>query len=241
MFLSGGEAPPSDHVKIGSQFTVRDLGGGGERTFTVAALSDNDFANNGVLMSRAAARGAFGDRGAPSRAYVEATSPDQFVNQFQSRFLDQGGQAETIRNTVHDELASQQEFFVLIRGYLALGLIVGIAGIGVIMVRAVRERRRQVGVLRALGVQAAVVRRAFVVESAFVAAEGLVIGTVLALITAWSITLTDAFGSGMGFRVPGVAIVGVVFGTLICALLATAAPARAAARIRPAVALRTTD
>ena len=103
---------------------------------------------------------------------------------------------------MHDQLSDQQQFFVLIRGYLALGLIVGIAGIGVIMVRAVRERRRQVGVLRALGVQAAAVRAAFVIESAFVAIEGLVIGTVLALVTAWSITLTDAFGAGLAFRVP---------------------------------------
>jgi putative ABC transport system permease protein len=192
-------------------------------------------------MSRAAARAAFGDRGAPSRAYVDAADPARFATDFGVRFLRHGGQAETIRGIVHDELASQQEFFVLIRGYLALGLIVGIAGIGVIMVRAVRERRRQVGVLRALGVQAAAVRRAFVVESAFVAAEGLVIGTVLALVTAWSITLTDAFGAGMSFRVPAVGIAGVLLGTLVCALLATAAPARAAARIRPAVALRITD
>jgi putative ABC transport system permease protein len=240
-FLAGGAGPPSQRVKVGDQFTVRDLGGGGQRTFTVAALADNDFADNGVLMSRTAARAAFGDRGAPSRAYVDVADPDQFANDYGARFLDHGGRAETIRNTVHDELASQQEFFVLIRGYLALGLIVGIAGIGVIMVRAVRERRRQVGVLRALGVQAAAVRSAFVVESAFVAAEGLVIGTVLALVTAWSITLTDAFGAGMGFRVPVFAIAGVVIGTLVFALLATAAPARAAARIRPAVALRMTD
>ena len=131
---------------------------------------------------------------------------------------------------MHDQLSDQQQFFVLIRGYLALGLIVGIAGIGVIMVRAVRERRRQVGVLRALGVQAAAVRAAFVVESAFVAVEGLVIGTVLALVTAWSITLTDAFGAGLAFRVPVFAIAGVVVGTLICALLATAAPGRARRR-----------
>ena len=84
-------------------------------------------------------------------------------------------------------------------------------------------------------------RAAFVVESAFVAVEGLVIGTVLALVTAWSITLTDAFGAGLAFRVPVFAIAGVVVGTLICALLATAAPARAASRIQPAVALRITD
>jgi putative ABC transport system permease protein len=240
-FLAGGAGPPNQQVGIGDTFTVRDLGGAGVRTFTVAAIADNDFAENGVLMSRTAAHDAFGVRGAPSRAYVDAADPDAFADTFAARFLDHGARAETIRGKVHDELSSQQEFFVLIRGYLALGLIVGIAGIGVIMVRAVRERRRQVGVLRALGVQAVAVRRAFVVESAFVAAEGLVIGTVLALVTAWSITLTDAFGAGMGFRVPVIGIAGVVIGTLVCALLATAAPARAAARIRPAVALRITD
>ena len=99
-------------------------------------------------------------------------------------------------------MAHQQQFFLLMRTYLALGLVVGVAGIGVIMVRAVRERRRQVGVLRALGFQAAAVRAAFVVESAFVAVEGVLIGTVLALVCAWSITLTDAFGAEIAFRIP---------------------------------------
>ena len=101
-----------------------------------------------------------------------------------------------------------------------------------------RERRRQVGVLRALGVQAAAVRAAFVIESAFVAVEGLVIGTVLALVTAWSITLTDAFGAGLTFRVPIVGISAVVVGTLICALLATCRRRRSASRIQPATVAR---
>ena len=240
-FLASGNGPPARNIAIGDNFTVRDSASGAERTFTVAALGNDDFANNGVLMSQAAARGAFGARAVASRAYVNATAPDQFASAFGARYLANGGSAETIRNTVHNALADQQQFFVLIRADLALGLIVGIAGIGVIMVRAVRERRRQVGVLRALGFQAASVRAAFVVESAFVAVEGLVIGTVLALVTAWSITLTDAFGAGLQFQVPVLAIAGVVIGTLVCALLATAAPARAASRIQPAVALRITD
>jgi putative ABC transport system permease protein len=129
----------------------------------------------------------------------------------------------------------------LMRSYLALGLVVGIAGIGVIMVRAVRERRRQVGVLRAIGFQASAVRAAFVVESAFVAVEGVLIGTLLALLCSWSITLTDAFGSGIAFRVPIISILALMGGTLLCALAATALPARSAARIRPAVALRLAD
>ena len=95
------------------------------------------------------------------------------------------------------------------------------------MVRAVRERRRQVGVLRALGFQAAAVRAAFVVESAFVAVEGVV----------------DRHGARARVRVvdhahrrvrrrarvpdPVSGSIGLlVVGTFVCALLATAAPAR---------------
>jgi putative ABC transport system permease protein len=105
----------------------------------------------------------------------------------------------------------------------------------------VRERRRQVGVLRALGFQSGAVRSAFVVESAFVAVEGMLIGTLLALVCTWSITLTDAFGSDIRFTIPFGSIAILVIGTLLCALAATALPARSASRIDPAVALRLAD
>jgi hypothetical protein len=41
----------------------------------------------------------------------------------------------------------------LLQGFMALGLLVGIAALGVISTRAVIERRQQVGMLRALGYQ----------------------------------------------------------------------------------------
>lgn len=58
---------------------------------------------------------------------------------------------EPIRSIIETRLGQQLSFFNLMQGYLAVVLAVGIAGIGVIMVRAVCERRREVGVLRALG------------------------------------------------------------------------------------------
>ncbi len=240
-FLASGGGPPHNQVSIGDRFTVQDEATGRSRTFTVAAITKSDVANNGVLFGITAARDLFGARAVANRAYLDVRDPTTFAAAFAGRFLANGGKAETIRGVVHDDMAQQQQFFLLMRSYLALGLVVGIAGIGVIMVRAVRERRRQVGVLRALGFQAAAVRAAFVVESAFVAVEGVMIGTVLALVCAWSITLTDAFGSTLAFRVPFTAIGLLVAGTFVCALLATAAPARSAARIRPAVALRLSD
>jgi len=119
--------------------------------------------------------------------------------------------------------------------------VVGIAGLGVVMVRAVRERRRQVGVLRALGFEASAVRRAFVAESAFVALEGIIIGVSLAIVTAWRLVGNATFGAQLGFDVPWLQLLLLVAGTFIASLLATAAPAQQASKIRPAVALRIAD
>jgi putative ABC transport system permease protein len=240
-FLAQGAGPPNQQVGVGDKITVSDDAGGATRELTIAGIADLDVTGNGIVASVQAAESLFGPRAVANRAFVNVADPDAFADAFPGRFIANGGKADTIRHVVETEMAQQQQFFLLMRSYLALGLVVGVAGIGVIMVRAVRERRRQVGVLRSLGFQASAVRAAFVIESAFVAVEGVIIGTVLACVCAWSITLTDAFGDGMNFRIPFLTIGILMTGTLICTLLATAAPARAAAKIQPAVALRITD
>ena len=120
--------------------------------------------------------------------------------------------------------------------------MIGIAGLGVVMVRAVRERRREIGMLRAMGFPARVVRRAFLIEATFIAAQGIVIGGALGLVTGFSVlSNSTTFGDkALPFTVPW----GVI------ALLAAAAgrvaarrrrPATQASRIKPAVALRIAD
>ena len=134
-----------------------------------------------------------------------------------------------------------RQIFQLFQGYLALGLIVGIAGTAVVMIRAVRERRRQIGTLRALGFGKQAVGRSFAVETAVVAIEGTVIGAALALVTLYDIVaLSDSFGD-MSFSVPYLSLGILLAGTVAASLLATVWPTVAASRIRPAVALRMTD
>jgi putative ABC transport system permease protein len=132
--------------------------------------------------------------------------------------------------------------FQLFQGYLALGLVVGIAGLAVVMVRAVRERRRQIGTLRAIGFPSAMIGRSFAIESGFIAIEGTLIGVSLALITMYNIVVnTNAFGEMHAFSVPVLELAVLLTATIGASLLATLGPARAASRIRPAVALRMTD
>jgi putative ABC transport system permease protein len=111
------------------------------------------------------------------------------------------------------------------------------------MVRAVRERRREIGMLRAMGFPAAVVRRAFVLEAAFIALQGIVLGIALGTVTGYNLLVnSDAFGdSQLTFTWPWVALVVIGVVPLVASLLATAWPANQASRIRPAVALRIAD
>jgi hypothetical protein len=92
----------------------------------------------------------------------------------------------------------------LSQGFVALGLVIGVGGLSVVMIRAVRERRRQIGMLRAMGLPARTVRRAFVLESGFVAARGLLIGGGLALLSCWLLaSRSDALGErGIPFSAP---------------------------------------
>jgi putative ABC transport system permease protein len=133
------------------------------------------------------------------------------------------------------------QIFQLFQGYLAMGLLVGIAGIAVVMVRAVRERRRQIGTLRALGFPAQSVGRSFAIEAGYVALQGTVIGVLVALLTLYTIIArSDAMGD-LEFAVPIAQLSILLVATVAASLLATVAPALAATRIRPAVALRMTD
>ncbi len=76
----------------------------------------------------------------------------------------------------------------LIQSYLGLGLVVGVAALGVISTRAVVERRQHIGMLRALGFQRAMVQISFLLETACVAIGGAVLGVALGLQLARSLT-----------------------------------------------------
>ena len=126
--------------------------------------------------------------------------------------------------------------------FVGVGLIVGIGGIGVIMVRAVRERRREVGVLRTLGFPPRSIGRAFLLEGVFVAIEGVLIGVGAGLIGTWGLVSSDNnFTEGFEWGVPWRAIAIIVGVALLASALAALWPARRAAAIEPAVALRMTD
>jgi putative ABC transport system permease protein len=155
-------------------------------------------------------------------------------------FLANGADARTFTELGTAGVGVMLGFTALMRGFLGLGLLVGIAGLGVVMVRAVRERRQEIGMLRAMGFRTGLVRAALLSEAGLIAGQGTVIGAVLGLITSRQLlTGSDAFAEGMPFTVPWVGMLVILALPLAASLAATAWPASRAAAISPAVALRT--
>jgi putative ABC transport system permease protein len=240
----GGGGPPERPMEVGETITMRDPLSGRSRTLTIAAQAEAGFGNLLAYVSRPALESLFGPTAVTNLLFVATepgVDPVALADSLNGRFLANGADGQAFREIVEENLGQQQQFFRLMQGYLALGLVVGIAGLGVVMIRAVRERRRQIGVLRSLGFPARSVRRAFILESGFVALEGIAIGTVLANVTAWRLVANDTFGGDLAFTVPWVQLLLLVLGTFAASLLATVAPAQQASRIRPAVALRIAD
>jgi putative ABC transport system permease protein len=150
-------------------------------------------------------------------------------------------QAESIEKVVQDAAAANRTFNRLIQGFMGLGLIVGVAALGVISARAVVERRQQIGVLRAIGFRRGMVQAVFLIESSFIALTSIVAGTVLGLVLAENIIRDSSkqpSWENLHLVVPW-ATLGIVFLVVyVVALAATLAPALRASRIRPAEALR---
>ena len=127
----------------------------------------------------------------------------------------------------------------LLQGFMSLGLVIGIAALGVISTRAVVERRHEIGILRAIGFRRSSVQAAFLLESSIVALLGILIGTVLALASSYQVldSLKDTI-EGLEFQMPWVEM-GIIAGvSWVASMLMTIIPAWQASKIYPAEALR---
>lgn len=128
----------------------------------------------------------------------------------------------------------------LFQGFMALGLLVGIAALGVISARTVVERRQQIGVLRAIGFQANMVAFSLVLEASFIALAGLLIGTGTGILLGESLIRTafTQLTPETPFVIPWAQLGLILLTAYGFSLLTTIIPAYQAARIYPAEALR---
>ncbi|HEV7759064.1 MAG TPA: FtsX-like permease family protein [Acidimicrobiales bacterium] len=240
--LLEGDGPPGpSELEVGDIVTATDVTTGEQQRYTIAGLLESDWNWNGLLLGRGAATALLGDGGVDNRMYVrvaDGADAEAVADRLTAGWVDHGADASTFITAVEDEMQEMQGFLRLLQGYLGLGLLIGIAGLGVVMVRAVRERRRQIGMLRALGFSSQLVRRAFLAEAGFVALQGIVLGIGLGLVVSYQLLHSDVMGEPLPFSVPWLAVAVLLVVPGAAALAAAYVPAAQASRIAPAAALR---
>ncbi|MCI4371568.1 MAG: FtsX-like permease family protein, partial [Thermoplasmata archaeon] len=152
-------------------------------------------------------------------------------------FFSYGLQTIDIREEIGRTFDASQQVLTLMEAYLGIGLLVGIAGLAVITLRAVVERRTQIGALRAIGFTRRMVLSTFLVEIALIAILGIGIGVALGIVFAYKVWLVY-FADIVVFSIPWDRLLLIIGIASIAAVASTAQPAIHASRISPAEALR---
>lgn len=237
-FLEDGGFDP---VKV----EVRDPQTGRAKTLTViGVLKDSaPFSMQGLSTSQATLA-SFGDR-AQSTVHQFKLAPGvdagAAAKRLEARFLENGMEAESIESLLDDAVGASRTFNLIVQGFMGLGLVIGVAALGVVAARSVVERRQQIGVLRAIGFRRSSIQLALVLESSFLALSAIVVGSVLALILGYNIVTDSANEStvdNLRFSVPWLNLAAIFAAVYAASLLATLASARRASRVYPAEALR---
>jgi len=223
------------HVKDPDSGKTRDLR-------VIGVLGSSAYFAGDVVTSRDALEGLAG-RPAPPQTYYfglkQGVDASATARTLEKDFARSGLQTQVTAEVIRDNDATRRIVFLLLRGFMGLGLVVGIAALGVIAARSVVERRQQIGMMRALGFQRGQVRLVFLIESSFIALLGIGVGVALGL--GFSGTLIDNIRQNipaLEYRVPLGALLLVVVVGYAASLLTTFLPARSASKVYPAESLR---
>lgn len=142
-----------------------------------------------------------------------------------------------------EQVQGMRDFFVQLNAVISVivGFSAVIAAVGVVNALAlgVLQRRRELGLLRVLGLTGAQVRRMIVTEAVQMVVAAVLTGLVLGTFYGWvgGQTLLGSLGTPVTPVLPPLTIGIVVLGALVLAVAATIAPVRRAMRVPPTEAL----
>jgi len=225
---------------------VRDPLTGTPHQLTVIGVLPDVIADSmiGITTSQRFVETAFPDHSEPVAYLVEVTNQadtERLASALESSFLANGMEAVVLQDELDDLVAVNKTFNYLIQGFIGLGLVVGVAALGVVSARTAVERRQEIGVMRAIGFEQGRVQLSFLIESSMIAIAGLVVGTILGLILSYNIiddSQRQASWENLKFAVPWTNLALIYAVVLMAALITAYLPARQASRVYPAQALR---
>jgi putative ABC transport system permease protein len=238
--ISFGDPAIAPGAFVGGTVSISDLQGQNRtRTFRIIGIMDQMYFLNGIFVSKALVKTEYG--GVDSTILVQL-GPDvntqKATKLFKKAFIDYGLQAIDFAATIDMVMTISTNVMYLMEGFLAIGLMVGIAGIGIISYRNVIERRQQIGMMRAIGFKKKDITKSFLIEISFITILSTVIGLLLGIGVGHQIYLGGFEDIGASFIIPWGNLLLVSILAYIATLIFTFYPARQASKVPPAEALR---
>lgn len=209
--LLGSTLASANNLTVGSTFTAYD------RTFTVAGIFDagNQFGNNGLYIALPAAQQLSGQTGLISSLTVNADNVDNVTAVSSAVSTALGGSSavdvvtgEQSVSTAVSSLGSVQSISLI--GFISAQVTAGVIVL-LMMVLVVRERRKEIGVLKAIGSTNRRIGSQFVIESLALTVAGGIVGVAAAFLASGGIagalisanTTTTAAPAGGAGAAPG--------------------------------------
>ncbi|MCI4330540.1 MAG: FtsX-like permease family protein [Thermoplasmata archaeon] len=233
-FANFGGSHPS--LSVGDLVVVNDSDTHAARSVTVIGILSESTVNGIWVNPGTAASLGYHHERAFLLTTTPGTDPTLAAQRAKIAFFAEGLLLFDFASILKTSIQSTEAIVSLLEVYVTLGLAVGIAAIGIVALRAVVERRGEIGMLRAEGFTQPMILRVFLLEYSYVALLGIGIGTGLAIV----LTFNAAHHSGgfLSFSVPVANVATIVAAAYALTIAAVIGPSIKAARLPPAEAVR---
>lgn len=228
------------HLGVGDDFTFTPQGHEPVRLRIVAALADSFLQSEMIIGEQAFIRlfprqegyrvwmiSGIGDQGSgigDQRAAVTSYLEDR-LSDFGMDVIDTRERWDAYHQVENTYLATFQALG-------SLGLLLGTLGLGAVLARNVLERRKEIGLVRAIGFTPANVRAMVLSEGMMLVAGGLLIGAGCALVAIMPVVLNR------GQALPWASLIGLIASVMATGMLASLAALRLTSRIPVTAAIK---
>lgn len=206
--------------------------------FTVVGAQSQQYLG-GIFLEEDTVRDLFPGHGTAFLMTVhEGEDPSRVADELEQAFAELGLSAEDIRAEAREIQALSARFYTVLQVFLGLGLVIGVASLGIVTAKSALEREHELGVLRAMGMPKEHIQAILVGEGLLTAALGILPGIFIGIAAAYASWLGFFQAAGVPFQVPWWSILGLTLFSLAATLVSTVPPARRAARVDTAKAVR---
>jgi putative ABC transport system permease protein len=212
----------------------------GTARFLVAGVLD-EFYLHGIFMSKQQMQHYFPQNRGDTLFLIKSGTgmkPIDLSYDLRKGYKAAGINAFLIRDEVLQMTTGSQQLFQLTATYLGLGLIVGLASVGVVTVRSTIERRQEIGIMRAIGFTRGLVVKSLLFEATFATTLAVAIGLSAGVVVSYAIYTNLNQTGKVPFTVPVIQVTLVLLIVYLAIAICTAIPARNVSRTLPAEAIR---